>query len=405
MIKNKIKKMALITASFLVLVGVVACSSGEMDPTTNTAPSPQQSKIPNVSSTGPKLPATEVGISPQSTNTLSGIPANNISGDGTIGIANYANLYFGSAGQITAINVNEGDYVTKGKVLAKLDTTSLEAALALAKVNLDQAKLAQTQAKSALITAQFNLDKTKTVSDIKDIITDDQLAIKDMQMNLAQAQAVGDSGAVNALSQNMVAYQKDLKNQEDTLAKVLSQDPYTSAEAALYNNGQKYDRMTIEDIQNKQLAIDSAQEALDKSQNTIVQAQKSIEVAQLQLNQATITAPFDGIIATVNQNAGDIVSAPSPSGHPIIYMIDSSTMELNIAVNELDMPAIKIGNKAVVNQKAYPGTKIDGRVIAISPLPTVQGGITDYTVTLTFSIPSNIDVRIGMNGSVSIPAN
>ena len=94
-----------------------------------------------------------------------------------------------------------------------------------------------------------------------------------------------------------------------------------------------------------QLAVESAQQTIDKSQDTITQAQKNLDLAQLQLNQATITAPFDGLVADVNQNTWDVVSAPASSQHPIIYMIDPTTMELIIGVNELDMPNVKLGQR------------------------------------------------------------
>ena len=405
---KSLKIPALILSGMVVMMILAGCSSTQSNSLTNTPSSSQHASPSNISSqqSPGSIPASNgTGSAAQPTNTLPDTQANTISGAGTVTIAAYANLYFGSAGQIATINVKEGDHVAKGTVLAELDTTSLEATLTQAMVNLDQAKLAQTQAKSNLVTAQFNLDKTKSVSDIKDALTDDQLAIKDIEVNLNQAQATGDTSSLKALNQNLAGYEKDLQMQQDTLTKLLSQDLNTSSDSATYINGQKYDRLTVEDIQNKQIAVDLAQQTVDKSQDTIDQAQENINVAQQQLSLATITAPFDGLVATVNQNAGDIISAPSQSQHPIIYMIDPSTMEISIGVNELDIPQLKIGKKAVINIFAYPNTKLDGTVTAISPTPVVQGGITDYSVTFTFPIPSSIDVRVGMNGTASIPAN
>jgi HlyD family secretion protein len=328
-----------------------------------------------------------------------------VKGSGTITVERYANLYFGTAGQIAVMNVKVGDQVKKDAVLARLDTTSLEAAVAQATVNLDTAKLAQIQAKSNLVTAQFNLDKTKAVSEIKDLIAGDQMSINTINVNMQTALAAGDSSSATALSSNLAAIQKDLKAQQDKLSKLLSQDPYTSADQAIYINGQKYDRLTVLDAQSKQLAIDIAQQTLDRSQDTINQTQKALDVARLQLSQAAITAPFDGVVATVNQNAGDMVSAPSAAGKAIIYIIDPGTMQLVIGVNELDMPKVKLGQSATIALDAYPGSKINGKVAAIAPLPTVQAGITDYNVTITFAAPSNVDVRIGLNASAAISVN
>jgi HlyD family secretion protein len=408
--RSGLVKITVIFLVILLMAAVVSCNRSQApSPTSAPAASPSASAAPKPGSPS-GLPssggaASKPAAPSAATGAASASQAATVKGAGTITVDRYANLFFGTAGQIAVMNVKVGDLVKKGAVLAKLDTTSLEAAVSQAIVNLDQARLAQTQAKSNVVTAQYNLDKTKAVSDIKDAITDDLLAIKTAEVNQQQAQARGDSFAMSSLSQNLVVYQKDLKVQQDKLAKLLSQDPYTSADSAIYINGQKYDRLTVQDIQNKQLAVDIAKQTVDKSQDTISQAQKALDVVQLQLTQATIIAPFDSLVATVNQNAGDMVSAPSAAGRAIIYVIDTATMQLIIGVNELDMPKVKVGQKANVVLDAYPDSKIDGKVTVIAPLPTVQGGITDYNITITFSVPSNIDVRVGMNATAAIVVN
>lgn len=83
-------------------------------------------------------------------------------------------------------------------------------------------------------------------------------------------------------------------------------------------------------------------------------------------------------------------------------MVDLTTLQLDIGVNELDIPKVKLGQKASVLLDAFPDVKLDGKVTAILPLPTVQGGIVDYTVTVTFSVPSTTNVMIGMHATASI---
>ncbi len=165
---------------------------------------------------------------------------------------------------------------------------------------------------------------------------------------------------------------------------------------------EKYDTLTVENVRIKQLQVELAQQTLDKSQDTVDQAQKSLALAQKQLDEATITAPFDGIVAILNYSEGDFVPAPGQIQRPIIYMIDPATMELNIGVNELDVPRVKTGQRASISIDAFPGVELEGKVAAISPMPTVQSGIVDYNVTVTFSVPSDIEVRIGMSATAQI---
>ena len=425
--RNKIVSTILILSCLLVIVSLVACSgkqsastggSQNMGAPPNGQISPGASGIPSGTNVLPS------GTPPGNSNNIN---KNNIAqnqtvtvvGSGPVTVDNYANLYFGSAGRIASIGVKQGDRVTKGKVLAQLDTGSLKAAVYQAQVSLDQARLAQaqyklalTQAKSSLATAQYNLDKTNAVSDIKDSITDDQLAIKTTEVNMKQALATGDSAAVTAYNQNMSTYQNDLTALQKKLNTLLSQAPYTSADQAVYINGQKYDRLTVEDVQIKQLAVESAELSvnsaqlnLDNSQDTITLTQANLDLARQQLDQATITAPFDGLVANVNQNVGDYIAAPSQLQNPIIYLIDSNSMEIKININELDIPSVKVGMKATVNLNAFPNKKLEGQITTISPVSTVQGGVVNYVVTITFSVPAGMDVRVGMKGSASIPTS
>jgi HlyD family secretion protein len=409
-------KLTILAMTFLVLLtvaGSVACSkAGTSIP---LSPSPSAQSNTNIPASAPASqlgrpgpsgapgnrppnPAPPAGTEPTT-------PAVTFTGHGTITIATYANLYFGTGGQIAQINIKQGDRVTRGTVLAKLDTTSLESALAQAQVNLDQAKLAQTQAESALTSAQFNLDKTQAVSDIKDEITKIEWNIQIAELRMQETQAISEQSAADYWTQQMNGYKLELAKQNQKLTDLLSNAEYTGSGALTYNiMGQTYDRLTVEDAHMKQLAVEAAQQTVDKSQAAINQAQKNIDLAQQQLNQATITAPFDGLVATLNGNGGDILAAPAQSQRPVIYLIDPTTLELNIQVNELDVPKVKLEQKAAVSIDAFPNLKMDGTVSEISTLPIVQGGIVDYAVTVTFSAPPNTDVRIGMDASATLTA-
>jgi HlyD family secretion protein len=407
--RRNFKVWAIILLSILIIVSISACTqaqpSSQPTPSASTSPSaaagPQGAQGPRPSSQGgtPNLPA----AASQPAATPSNALLNAVRGKGTISVDSYANLYFGTAGQIASVTVDQGDKVTKGTVLAKLDTTNLEASLSKSKVDLNTAKLAQAKAKTDLETAKFNLDRTQPVSDIKDAITKIQNQMDVAQANMALAQATNDTNSVTALNNYLSDLKKSMDAQQKRLKVLLTQTSY--ADVATFYTGitsQTYDRLTVQDVRIKELAVESAQLTLDQSTDTIDQAQKNLNLIQTQLNQATISAPFNGIVAKVNQNPGDIVSAPDSTKSPIIYMIDPNTLQLTIGVNELDVPKIKVGQKAAINIDAFPSTKIEGQITVISPVPTVSGGITDYTVTIALTVPANLDVRVGMNANAVI---
>ena len=296
-------KISVLLMSLLLVFSLVACTPAK--------PSSSPSAIkPSSSSTPGLTPSTAAPASPQ----------RKISGVGTIGAVNYANLNFGSAGQIVAINVKKMDRVTKGTVLAKLDTADLEASLAQtkvaqdqaqvgltqAKVALDQAMLAQIGAKSSLAGAKFNLDKTQAILDIKDAITNDQMLIKAAQV---QIQA-GDTASTGYLNQYIKETQVDLSKQQKKLQDLLNTTQYADVKAyyTAITLNQQYDLLTVDDIRMKQLAVEAAQKSvdqagsgitlaqtnIDQANKGIVLAQKNLDLIMKHLEQATITAPFDG---------------------------------------------------------------------------------------------------------------
>ena len=91
-----------------------------------------------------------------------------VTGDGNVEASSHERLTFGSGGKVDVISVKEGGSVSKGDVLAKLDTSALElaeaqeqVALTQAQVALTQAQVALTQAKLAGQTAENNLKNTQ----------------------------------------------------------------------------------------------------------------------------------------------------------------------------------------------------------------------------------------------------
>jgi len=60
-----------------------------------------------------------------------------VSADGNLSLPRHRKLTFGIPGTVEKINVEEGEKVTKGQVLAGLDTTSLELAVRTAEVDLE----------------------------------------------------------------------------------------------------------------------------------------------------------------------------------------------------------------------------------------------------------------------------
>jgi len=108
-------------------------------------------------------PDDENGVNQPPAETVRGDPQVTVSGSGTLAASNDRNLAFNVAGKIYEIYVKEGDKVSKGDALAKLDTTALELALAKAEADLIQLQAAQVQAGATKERAEYDLYQLKDV--------------------------------------------------------------------------------------------------------------------------------------------------------------------------------------------------------------------------------------------------
>ena len=152
-------------------------------------------------------------------------------------------------------------------------------------------------------------------------------------------------------------------------------------------------------ITNIEDAKDSATKAeLDQKSAELAlnQAEDSLKTAKETLNNHTIVAPFDGVIAKVPVESGDKVS----NGTSLATII-TKVMKVSISLNEVDATKIKVGDKAVLTFDAIDGLTMEGTVYGVDVLGTVSNGVVSYGVNISFDSTNN-RIKAGMTTSVSI---
>jgi len=320
---------------------------------------------------------------------------NSVSASGSLVFGNKENLTFGSEGTVQVVNAGVDDAVKKGDVLAKLDNT--------ANLSLQEAVVS---ARIALRDAQEALEKAQTQD-----IADAQRAVEEAQQQLSNAQTQGPLDISNA----EYALENASENYNDSLARFMSgsitahelenarvkletaklnldttkqnadkavadaQDNLTAAEQALANAGPG-----SLDLELKQLQVASAQSVLDE--------------ALTSLGNTTVVAPFDGIVAAVNIEAGQTVSA----GTVAIEVVDPSDVEVSTTVDEIDVSQVQQGQKATISLDALSNEEFSGEVSSISLIGNSQSGVVSYPVTIKLAVPSGVQLREGMSATATI---
>ncbi len=142
-------------------------------------------------------------------------------------------------------------------------------------------------------------------------------------------------------------------------------------------------------------AIRQARIGYDQSSSQYTQAVGQVSDLQQQIARATIVAPADGTVVTVNAVAGTD-SAASPA-----IAIASGPLETIADFTETDLPSLKTGQAASVTVAAVNAT-VDGKVTAIAPsAASSSGSVVTYAVTIELTSPPAA-ARPGMSAKASV---
>ena len=332
---NKTLKWILIGVGILIVVMVIGkmMSGGDKGGTkVSTEKVSKRTIVETVNASGKIFPEVEVKISPD------------------------------VAGQITELNVEEGDSVKKGQVLARIyaDIYALQRDEAASRVNqsaatVDNSRAALEALKATLDQAKQALDRNKTLYEQK-VISKSEL--EQYEVNHLSAQA-----NYNAAQQN---------------------------------------------IKGLRAGVQSSQTGLSK--------------ANKDLSRTTIVAPMNGVISSLKVKKGESVAGNAFNvGTEMMTVADMSVLEVRVDVGENDIVKVNIGDSVDVEVDAYNNRKFKGVVTQIASSTGAPGAmqgaqtndVTNYEVRIRLDPASYSDLidpakpkkfpfRPGMNASADI---
>ncbi|NBU63632.1 MAG: efflux RND transporter periplasmic adaptor subunit [Chloroflexia bacterium] len=163
----------------------------------------------------------------------------------------------------------------------------------------------------------------------------------------------------------------------------------------------------IATVQQNESSLEQAKASLDKiitpgtqtdvliQQSAVTQAEASFNQVKLKLENATLVAPFDGVISTISFVVGQTSNGAS------VTMIDRDPMHIDVKFGETDIVAIKIGQPADISIDALPDWKNTGKVTRISPVSESSSGVVTYKARIDFN-DTDKRVLIGMTAIVDL---
>jgi multidrug efflux pump subunit AcrA (membrane-fusion protein) len=169
-----------------------------------------------------------------------------------------------------------------------------------------------------------------------------------------------------------------------------------------------------EDIENAQNNVTQAQASLDKLQQgpdildvqnqklTIQQRQNALQDAKDNLANYTVTAPFDGVVASVAAvNGGTALNGQSTSSSTSVATIITTSLLAQVSLNEVDAAKVALGDKATLTFDALPNVSIAGQLVQIDTIGVSTQGVVSYNAEVAFDTAST-GVKPGMSVTAAI---
>jgi RND family efflux transporter MFP subunit len=166
-----------------------------------------------------------------------------------------------------------------------------------------------------------------------------------------------------------------------------------------------------------QAQVTQAQASLDKltapatdvelsaAQASLLQAQANVDTAQYNLDQATLTAPFDGVVSAVTiqvgTSSGASSSSTTTSSGAAITLIDRSKLHIEVSLSEADAAKVQVGQPVALTFDALPTATLTGTVATVAPSATVSQNVVTYPVQIEFD-PGATPVKVGMSATADI---
>ncbi len=304
-----------------------------------------------------------------------------------------------TAGRIDTLTAREGDIVTPGELLLKIDPSDLQGAMLQQQANVADARARLAQAK---------LTQNSTSVGVKSQIQLQKATLRSAKANLALTQQDYDAEVQGAQAQVTTA-QSGVTNAQAAL---------TKENATLKNNQLTYDRslnlfkqnfIASQDVDNAKTAVD-----VEKGSVGVAQAQLSAANAQLKVQQTNLSiakskglADIAAAKATVAESEANVKLAEANKSARPAYQenLNALQSEVNAAVDQLTQAQAKLADTEIYStiKGTVTARKADPGDLATPGSPVLEVQFLDWLyVTSTLPIDVGSQIQAGQIATITI---
>jgi len=328
-----------------------------------------------------------------------------VTASGEIRPIQFINLTSEVQGRIEDIYVKEGDQVTTGQPLVKLDPTALQsntdAQLAAYQASQNEAQVTRSQ----VLAAQNQLSQSQQGLNASEAsITTAQQAVASVResVNRARQEVVAAQTDVDRAQVELTAANRELKRTAELIEKGVvsrlefdqAKDRVDNAQVALRNarSRQQSQEIAIRTAQSQvgeaQARVNEARARAKQQEVSVKDARRGVDTANFsatasskrseqqaavlsgqrrQRDKTLQVAPINGVIADIPSKVGTFAVA-GLSTTALLTIADMSTINVEVKVDETEIDKVEVGQRAKIKVEAFSGKELTGEVIQKTPL-------------------------------------
>lgn len=233
------------------------------------------------------------------------------------------------SGRLKIVNVEEGDAIRRGEVLAELENADYRAQVESSRANVI--------AKEAVLRKVINGARHQERAEAWSSVHESKAVMENAKSELHRRQELFSAGVVSREELDRYAREADV------------------AQA-------KYDAA----VQQHALVDDRAREE-DQSfaEADLKLAEAQLEEAQARYDKTFIRSPIDGTVLRKHHRSGESVSNSSTVPDPVLTIGDRKTLRVRVDVDETDVSKVSVGQRAYVTADAFGKQKFWGHVVRV----------------------------------------
>lgn len=315
-------------------------------------------------------------------------------------------VYAGTQGIVETVDVEDGDEVEAGDVLATLETGAARAQLAQAKSGLSQAQAGLAQARAGKASASASLTAARAG------LTAAKAGLTSARNVQAMSQAAVDSAEAALALLNPVTQPAEYATALAAVTQAQVALEQANASVAQAKAGVAQAEAGVAQAKAGNTAGASITAALD----AVAAARQGVALAQEAVDDTTITAPVSGVVTIVQDAAVASAAAAGQTGglselsagaivapgSPVFTIYNPDALSFSATVDESEAGGIEVGQNATITLNAFPGETFSGKVTSVGSQAamTLTGG-TVFPIEVALDT-TELAIKVGMKGDVDI---